>query len=139
VTDPRTLQGMARVRSGQAPPGPWFLTGVSVEAPGSSMTSRVHSPGTFPWARRPAVTVMLDAGGAGTYTQRAIPGPGLSSGLAPSGEPRRTAQGGAVAPSPARLLEVHWWQVLDIVLGDIELDPGIESDRCADGNGDVLA
>ena len=29
----RTLQGMARVRSGQAPPGPWFLTGGGAETP----------------------------------------------------------------------------------------------------------
>jgi hypothetical protein len=43
----RTLQGMARVRSGRLRPGPWFLTGVSVEAPGASVTSRVRSPGTF--------------------------------------------------------------------------------------------
>ena len=43
----------------------------------SSVTSRVHSPGTFTCARRPAVTVALDAGGADTYTPRAIPGPGL--------------------------------------------------------------
>jgi hypothetical protein len=38
----RTVQGMARVRSGQAPPGPRFLTGVSVETPASSVTSRVR-------------------------------------------------------------------------------------------------
>jgi hypothetical protein len=43
----RTLQGMARVRSGQAPAWPWFLTGVAAEAPGSSVTSRVRLPGTF--------------------------------------------------------------------------------------------
>ncbi len=29
-----TLQGMARVRSGQARPGPWFLTGVSAVVSG---------------------------------------------------------------------------------------------------------
>jgi hypothetical protein len=55
----------------------WFLTGVSAEAPGSSVTSRVRSPGPLTRARWPAVTVMLDAGGADTYTQRAIPGPDL--------------------------------------------------------------
>jgi len=32
VDDCYTLQGMACVRSGQAAPGPWFLTGVSAEA-----------------------------------------------------------------------------------------------------------
>jgi hypothetical protein len=43
----RTVQGMARVGPGRLRPGPCLLTGVSVEAPGSSMTSRVRSPGTF--------------------------------------------------------------------------------------------
>jgi hypothetical protein len=43
-----TLQGMARVRSGQARPGPWFLAGVSAEAPGSSVTSCVRRAGAFP-------------------------------------------------------------------------------------------
>ena len=43
----RTMQGMARVRSGQARPCPWFLAGVSVEAPESSVTSRVRAPGTI--------------------------------------------------------------------------------------------
>ena len=38
------------------------------------MTSRVRPPGTFSCARCPAVTVMLEAGGADTYTQQAIPG-----------------------------------------------------------------
>ena len=42
-----SVQRMARVRSGQAPAGPCLLTGVSVEAPGSSVTSRVRSPGSF--------------------------------------------------------------------------------------------
>jgi len=32
---------------GRLRPGPWSLTGVLVEAPASSMTSRVHSPGIF--------------------------------------------------------------------------------------------
>ena len=41
----RTLQGMARVRSGQLRPGPWFLTGVSAVAPGSSACTLT---GTFP-------------------------------------------------------------------------------------------
>jgi hypothetical protein len=47
IVTARSLQGMACVRSGQAPPGPWFLAGVSAEAPGSSVTSRVRSPGTL--------------------------------------------------------------------------------------------
>jgi hypothetical protein len=58
---------------GRLRPGPWFLVGVSAEAPGSSMTSRDHRAPSG-CARCPAVTVMLEAGGAGTYTQRAIPG-----------------------------------------------------------------
>src|SRR5213082_2808294 len=59
---------------GRLPPGPCLLAGVSAEAPGSSVTLRVRSPGTFACARCPAVTVTLEAGGADTYTQRAIPG-----------------------------------------------------------------
>ena len=70
----RTLQGMARVRSGQAPPGPWFPSGVFAEAPGSSMTSCVRAPGRLTCTLCPAARVMLEAGGADTYTQRAIPG-----------------------------------------------------------------
>jgi hypothetical protein len=42
--------------------------------PASSVTSRVRSAGTFCCARCPRVTVTLDAGGADTYTPRAIPG-----------------------------------------------------------------
>ena len=73
----RTVQGMARVRSGQAPV--WPLSSdrsVRREAPGSSVTSRdVRLPGTFrPCWLSAAVTVTLEAGGADTYTQRAIPG-----------------------------------------------------------------
>jgi hypothetical protein len=68
-----SLQGWpASVQAGSGL-GPWFLTGVSAETPGASMTSRVRSPGTF-HARCPgAVTVTLEAGGAGTYIERAIP------------------------------------------------------------------
>jgi hypothetical protein len=45
------------------------------------MTSCVRSPGSFASARCPAVTVTFEAGGAGTYTQRATPGsePGQDS------------------------------------------------------------
>jgi hypothetical protein len=39
------------------------LSGVSAEAPGSSVTLRVRSPGTFTCARCPAVTVTLETGG----------------------------------------------------------------------------
>ena len=65
---------MARVRSGQAPAWPLSSARSARRAPGSSVTSRVRSPGTFTCARCPAVTVTLEAGGAGTYTQSAIPG-----------------------------------------------------------------
>jgi hypothetical protein len=74
VVTARTVQGMARVRSGQARPGLWSLAGVSAEAPGSSVTLRVRSPSTFACAPCPAATVTLEAGGADTDTQRAIPG-----------------------------------------------------------------
>ena len=73
----RTVQGMARVRSGQAPAWPLVLTGVSAEAPGSSVTSRVRWPVLSTCAGCPAGTVALEAGGADTYTQRAIPGSDL--------------------------------------------------------------
>jgi hypothetical protein len=43
----RKRAGDGRVRSGQARPGPCFLTGVSLEAPGSSMTCRGKWPVTW--------------------------------------------------------------------------------------------
>jgi hypothetical protein len=73
---PAACRGWPASGAGRLRPGPWFLTGVSAEAPGSSMTSHVRSPGTFCCARCPAVTVMLEAGGADTYTPQAIPGSG---------------------------------------------------------------
>jgi hypothetical protein len=77
VVTARTVQGMARARSGQASAWPLVSDRSAPQRyPGSSVTSRVRSPGTFTCARCPAATVMLDAGGADTYTQRAIPGPG---------------------------------------------------------------
>ena len=80
---PAPCRGWPASGPGRLLPGPWLLTGVFAEAPGSSVTSRVRSPGTFTCARCPAVTVMLEAGGADTYTQRAIPGSDASQGLAP--------------------------------------------------------
>jgi hypothetical protein len=78
---PADCRGWPASGPGRLRPGPLFLTGVSAEAPRSSMTSRVRSPGTFRSTRCPASTVMLEAGGADTYTQRAVPGskprPGL--------------------------------------------------------------
>ena len=44
---PARCRGWPASGPGRLPPGPWFLTGVSAEAPGSSVTSRVRSPGTF--------------------------------------------------------------------------------------------
>ena len=55
-----TVQGMARVRSGQACPCPVVLAGVSAEAPGSSVTSRVRThPAPSACAGCPAGTVTL--------------------------------------------------------------------------------
>ena len=70
----RTVQGMARVRSGQAPA--WPLVSDRSARRGSRIkhdfACTFAAPSTC--VRCPAATVMLDAGGAGTYTQRAIPG-----------------------------------------------------------------
>ena len=73
----RTLQGMARVRSGQASAWP-LSSGRSVRR-GSRIKRDFALRCTFtrPFstcARCPAVTVTLEARGADTYTQRAIPG-----------------------------------------------------------------
>ena len=73
----RTVQGMARVRSGQAPAWPLVTDrsarrGSGVKRDFACTFTRRFSP----CARCPAVTVALDAGGAGTYTTRAILGPG---------------------------------------------------------------
>ena len=70
----RTVQGMARARSGQALA--WPLVSDRSVRRGSGVKRDFACTFTrqFPCARCPAVTVMLEAGGAGTYTQRAIPG-----------------------------------------------------------------
>ena len=70
-----TLQGMARVRSGSAPAWP-LVSGRSVR---SGSRVKRDFPCTLTGALPPALvcpagTVALEAGGAGTYTQRAIPG-----------------------------------------------------------------
>ena len=64
---------------GRLRPGPWFLTGVS------AVVSRVKRDFAYTSARAfpPGLvvlrgTVALDAGGADTYTQRAIPGSGAN-------------------------------------------------------------
>jgi hypothetical protein len=69
-----TVQGTARARAGQAPPCPWILPGVPVEVSGVKHDfACAFVP--LSTAGCPAATVMLEAGGARTYTQRAIPGP----------------------------------------------------------------
>jgi hypothetical protein len=69
---------MTCVRSGQARPDPWLLTGVP------AVVSRVERDFACKWAGRysscagcPAGAVALGAGGAGTYTERVIPGSDL--------------------------------------------------------------
>ena len=47
VTTPAPCRGWPAFGPGGLWPGPCLLTGVSAEAPGSSVTSRVRSPGTF--------------------------------------------------------------------------------------------
>jgi len=78
----RTVQGMARVRSGQAPA--WPLSSDRSVRSGLQGQARLRvyvGPGLSTCAGCPAGTVALGAGGAGTYTQRAIPGsePGQDS------------------------------------------------------------
>jgi hypothetical protein len=77
----RTLQGMARVRSGQASAWP-LSSGRSVRR-GSRIKRDFACTFTRPFtcARCPAVTVTLEAGGADTYTQGAISGNELGQGL----------------------------------------------------------
>jgi hypothetical protein len=70
----RRLQGMARARSGQAAAWP-LSSGRSVRrGSGVKRDFACAFTSTFTCARRPAATVTLEAGGADTYTQRAIPG-----------------------------------------------------------------
>ena len=66
---------MARVRSGQARPGPWSLAGGGVEAPTLKGGRR-----PFPKETRSA----LDGGGAPPDTERAVPGPWPYYGKTPS-------------------------------------------------------
>ena len=65
--------GPRPVRAGSGP-APWSLTGVPAEVSRikHDFACTFAAPSTC--VRCPAATVMLDAGGAGTYTQRAIPG-----------------------------------------------------------------
>ncbi len=71
----RTVQGMARVRSGQAPAWP-LVSGRSVRR-GSGVKREFACTFAQELSSRircPAATVTLETGGADTYTQRAIPG-----------------------------------------------------------------
>ena len=83
----RTLQGMARARSGQAPAWP-LVSDRSVRRGSRIKRLRVYvHQALFTRARCPAVAVALEAGGADTYTQRAIPGSEPSQDF-----PRRAAE-----------------------------------------------
>jgi hypothetical protein len=69
------LQGMARVRSGQAPAWPLVSDRSVRRGSGVKRDFACTSTSHFsPCACCPAVTVTLEAGGAGTDNQRAIPG-----------------------------------------------------------------
>jgi hypothetical protein len=53
----------------------WFLTEVSAEAPGQALLRVMYvCPASSSCALCPAVAVTIEAGGAGTNTERAIPG-----------------------------------------------------------------
>jgi len=91
----RTLQGMARVRPGQAPA--WPLSSDRSVRRGSGVKRDFACTFTsyFPArARCPAVTVTLEAGGADTYTQRAIPGSEANQRLLHPGWPHRARHRG---------------------------------------------
>ncbi len=72
-----TLQGMARVRSGQAPAWPLVSDRSGRRGSGVKHDFACTFAGDLPPCLCPAVTVMLEVGGADTYAQRAIPGSGL--------------------------------------------------------------
>jgi hypothetical protein len=67
--------GDGRVRSGQAPAWPLASDRSARRDSGVKRLRMYVHQALFTCARCPAVTVTLDAGGAGTDTQRAIPGP----------------------------------------------------------------
>jgi hypothetical protein len=70
----RTLQGDGPRPAGQAPPDPWFLTGVSVVVSRVKRDFMCTLVGVFPpvlVVLRPQSRLWLE--GAETYTQRAIP------------------------------------------------------------------
>ena len=109
IVTARTVQGMARVRSGQAPAWP-SVSDRSVRR-GSGVkrdVAYVHLA-LFTCARRPAVTVTLEAGGADTDTQRAIPGSEPSQGSCTFGvSPCRSTSLGDQCPRAAGLSPGVW-------------------------------
>jgi hypothetical protein len=108
VVTARTVQGMARVRSGQAAAWP-LVSGRSVRR-GSKVKRSVYVHlALFTCARRPAVTVTLEAGGADTDTQRAIPGSEPSQGSCTFGvSPCRSTSLGDQCPRAAGLSPGVW-------------------------------
>jgi len=123
---PALCRGWPAAGPGRLPPGPWFLTGVPVETPGSGVSSRGTLTRHFP----PVLVVLRaqpfsEAGGADTDTQQAIPGstksdssfvrhchrvgwrrsPGnlLPSSLAQIGECRMSLRSALMVSSPAPL------------------------------------
>jgi hypothetical protein len=74
----RTVQGMVRIRPGRLSPGPCLLTGVPAVVSRVKRDLACAFTRHLPCACCPAVAVTLEAGGAGTYTRRAIPGAGPS-------------------------------------------------------------
>jgi hypothetical protein len=75
----RTIQGMARVRTGQAPTCPVVSDRSVRRGSGVKRDFACTLTNAYPCIGCPAVTVALEAGGADTDTQRAIPGPDLKS------------------------------------------------------------
>ena len=69
----RTVQGMARVRSGRARPGPRSLAGVPAGLQDQACLRVYVDRDVSTGSRCPAATVALEAGGAGTDNKRAIP------------------------------------------------------------------
>ena len=106
-----------RAGPGQARPGPCLLTGAPAEAPGSSVTSRdVHQALLLlPVLVVLTVTATLEAGGADTHTQRAIPDLSQARILAPSASFRiHGVQGFSEQLSSARC----GWQLLASSAGE---------------------
>ena len=72
---PAPCRGWPAPGPGRLRPGPYILAGVSAEVSGIKHDFVYVDRRLSACAGCPAGTVMLDAGGADTYTKRAIPGP----------------------------------------------------------------